>query len=256
MNTQEKSYIYGLLGTDGNLYLQDRNRGRITLEVNIKDKDIVEKLYNSIPQSSIKTRTRDTNFKDKYESISFINYQLDFRTELINFGYPTVDKTNTISIPKQDYSERDFWRGVIDGDGSIGITASNEPFISLITKSENLKQYYCKMLFDNFNIVKVISRNKRDDVYNIVVKNENAIKLADFLYKDSFIYLERKYQKYLEVINWERTKKKVSRQMWTEKEIEFIKNHTIKESAIELNRTESSIRNKKYKVMTKHESDK
>lgn len=37
--------------------------------------------------------------------------------------------------------------------------------------------------------------------------------------------------------------------MWTEKEIEFIKNHTIKESATELNRTESSIRNKKYRVM-------
>lgn len=46
MNSQE-SYIYGLILADGNLYFKNDknrkkdNRGRVTLEVNSKDKDIL-----------------------------------------------------------------------------------------------------------------------------------------------------------------------------------------------------------------------
>lgn len=53
-----ESYIYGLLITDGCLSLESRNRGRISLEVNIRDKDIIDKLYNVIPNSKILTRSR------------------------------------------------------------------------------------------------------------------------------------------------------------------------------------------------------
>ena len=40
MDIKEKSYVFGLLVTDGNLTLLERNRGRVQLEVNEKDKDI------------------------------------------------------------------------------------------------------------------------------------------------------------------------------------------------------------------------
>ena len=61
MNENE-SYIFGLLITDGSMYLTTRNRGKVTLEVSEKDFDIVEKLFNEIPGSKIHTRTRNTNF--------------------------------------------------------------------------------------------------------------------------------------------------------------------------------------------------
>ena len=121
MTLQEKSYIFGLLGADGSLYLTTQNRGKMTLEVNIKDKDICEKLFHIIPNSSVTERTRNTNFKDEYHSVVFSNHQLSFRQEMIDFGFPTEDKTNNISIPNQEYSERDFWRGVIDGDGKVKV---------------------------------------------------------------------------------------------------------------------------------------
>ena len=41
-----ESYIFGLLITDGNIYFaKERNRGRVTLEISERDKDIVEKLH-------------------------------------------------------------------------------------------------------------------------------------------------------------------------------------------------------------------
>ena len=73
---KNQSYIYGLLITDGNLYLTSRNRGRVTLEVSDKDKDIVESLVKIIPNSSTRIRTRDTNFKQNYTTYTFTNRYL------------------------------------------------------------------------------------------------------------------------------------------------------------------------------------
>ena len=51
MDIKEKSYVFGLLVTDGNLTLLERNRGRVQLEVNEKDKDIWEDSCNDIIDS-------------------------------------------------------------------------------------------------------------------------------------------------------------------------------------------------------------
>ena len=252
MNIQEKSYIFGLLGTDGNLCLQDRNRGKITLEVNSKDRDICEKLFKIIPNSKISERTRNTNFKDNYTSTVFANHQLAIRQELIDFGYPIKDKTNLISIPIQEYSEKDFWRGVIDGDGSLGFISDGSPFLSLVTKSESLKNEYCNFLFKHFGIEKNINRNKRDNVYNITLKNEDAIMVTHFLYDDNVISLDRKNQKAQEMFNWVRTKPKApARKRWTPEEDKFILEHSIEESMTALKRTEKSIKTRLYRLHTK-----
>lgn len=254
MNLKEKSYVFGLLGTDGNLSLSDRNRGRVSLEINIKDRDICEKLFNLIPNSTIKERTRDTNFKNGYHSIVFLNHQLSFRQELIDFGFPVEDKTNNFSTPSQEYSEKDFWRGVIDGDGSIGYTAEGFPFVSLVTKSEFLKEEYCMLLLKHFNIKKNISRNKRDNVYNIVVYKEDAQELCKYLYSDATLYLERKYQKALDVLKWVRPasmKKAPTRKPWDEEQDNYILSHTIEESMKHLNRTKQSIRSRLFRLSHK-----
>lgn len=204
MDSQE-SYIYGLLLADGNIYFTDRNRGRVSLELNVKDKDIVLKLFQLIPNSHIRERTRDTNFKKGYASCSFVNSQLEFRTWLFNCGFPKEDKTFNAAPPKVDYVEKDFWRGFIDGDGSIGITSKNIPFISLVTDSENIKDAYLDYLYRNYGLKKKSSRNKRDNAFNIMVTNENAVKIVKDLYLGSSLYLDRKYQKALELQSWVRT---------------------------------------------------
>lgn len=198
-----ESYIFGLLITDGTLSLYDRNRGRVQLELKESDKDIVEKLVNEIPKSTIRTRERVTNFSNgvSFRSVIFQNSQLDFRTKLINCGYPIQNKTLVASIPTVDYQEIDFWRGVIDGDGSLGLTGKGIPFISLVTKSENMKIEYLKFLEKYLNLKKNVNRNQRDGVFNIMSNSGNAIKIANLLYSNNPpIYLNRKYNKYLEML--------------------------------------------------------
>lgn len=201
-----ESYIYGLLITDGSLYLTTRNRGKVTLEVSEKDEDIVMKLFSVIPNSRIHERTRNTNFKNGYKTKIFTNHRKEFRDKLISFGFPTSDKTINASTPKVEYDEYSFWRGVIDGDGSIGFTRAKnpEPFVSLVTKSESLKEEFLKFLKKELNINKKVNRNKRDNVYNIVIKNESAVIIAHKLYIDSDLYIDRKYKKAMEIQNWKR----------------------------------------------------
>lgn len=202
--TNNESYIFGLLMTDGNLSLSDRNRGKVRLELSIKDKDIIDKLVELIPNSTFSERIRTTNFHNNYHSVIFRNSTIAFRTFLIENGFPTKNKTLNATVPTDAYSEIDFWRGVIDGDGSLGITNNNKPYISLATKSEGLKNAYCLFLHNHFNIEKNVNRNKRDNIYNIMVIGDKAVDIAKLLYlsNDESIHLNRKYQKALEMQNY------------------------------------------------------
>ena len=65
----------------------------------------------------------------------------------------------------------------------------------MVTKSEFLKEKYLEFLYKNFGITKKLNRNKRDNVYNVVVKNKNAKDLANLLYNNDDIHLNRKYDK-------------------------------------------------------------
>ena len=70
---KNESYIFGILVTDGSLYLTTRNRGRIILEISGKDEDIVDKLVEIVPFSKKRIRIRETNFSNgKVTYISFI----------------------------------------------------------------------------------------------------------------------------------------------------------------------------------------
>ena len=101
---------------------------------------------------------------------------------------------------------------------------------------------------EKFNIYKNVHPNKRDKIYNIVLKNEDAISFANFMYENNNIHLKRKYDKYKQFSQWKRTKKRIRQKSWTIDDINFIKTHDIRESMIVLNRTEKSIKMKLWKL--------
>lgn len=246
------SYLFGLILTDGNLYFNTRNRGKVQIELSYDDKDIIEKIQKHFYYKSyINTRNRDTNFIKNYKSIIWSCHQQEFREELLKLGIPKNNKSELANVPLVKYNKNAFWRGVIDGDGSIGITKNNEPFISLVIVSEQLAQKYLMFLKDEFNIVKIVNRNKRDNVYNITVKNEDAINLGNYIYKNSTIYMDRKYKKYSEFKKWKRTKKKINAKTWTDEEDNFILNNNVEKSMKTLNRTESSIKTRLWRLKKK-----
>ncbi len=187
------SYIYGLLITDGYLCVQVRNRGHVSLELNEKDRDIIEKLHNIIPNSTIKDCIRNTHFKNNCHTVIFRNSRLEFRNKLISQGFPIKNKTFTATPPIVPYNKFHFWRGAIDGDGCIGIRKDyNRPFITFSTVSEILKNEYLTFIKEFFGLEKNINKDKRG-MYNICIIGKDAVKIIRKLYiENSGLSIDRK----------------------------------------------------------------
>lgn len=222
MNIRLYSYLFGLFGTDGNIRRNKDNKHIYDITLELIDKDILEKISDSIPNCSLSERNRDTNFKKDYHSYILRCHNKEVIQWCELNGMPLFDKTNVIAPPTGEYSESDFWRGVIDGDGSIGVkTVEQQPFISLVTKSEKLKEGFCDYVYKLTSFRPNIHRNKRDNVYNITIHGEKAQIISNTLYNNSIIYLERKYNKYLENQKWKKKNMKdVVRKRWTDEEVQ------------------------------------
>jgi LAGLIDADG-like domain len=250
------SYVIGLLQADAHHAGYSRNRGKVTLEIRASDRQILEFLQEIFPvYSSIRERTRDTNFKQGAKSVIWTVCDLDVRSSLLALGLPTGDKSETITPPTFDYSAPDYFRGLFDGDGSLGYTKKGFPFLSFITKSALMAKEYEKFLHGVTGKLKRTNPNTRDQVYNICVWKEDAQAVASYFYTTSNISLGRKYQSYLEVMKWVRplTMRKVeNRRMWVPHEDEYVLSHDLKSSSVFLGRTLASIRLRRWRLLAKN----
>lgn len=242
MLNSDLSYFIGFVMADGTFQEGSRNRGRITIEIKREDEQLLKDISNILPCNSyIRYRERTTNFKENHKSALLSIYNYDFR-QFVKQYIPLGKKSDITYIPK-DVSISDFLRGFIDGDGSIGFTVNDAPFVSIITSSEQFKQDYLDFLEKEFGIVKHLNRNKRDNVYNIVVFNEDAINLIKFLYKDCNLCLKRKYDNAMECLKWVRTVRKAGkRKPWDKEQDNYILTHSIEDSMKYLNRSEKSVK--------------
>lgn len=254
---KEHAYIIGLLQSDGNLSEYTRNRGSIRIELNIKDKNILEKMSTFFDcHVSITERCRNINIKEyKYVSntATLKIYDLDTRNQFKEY-LPSSKKSDIIKKP-ENIIENDYWRGIIDGDGSLGITKNGLPFISLVTCSDELSQQYITFLSTIIGYKKETSKNKRDNAYNIMVTNEDSQKIISQLYYKNCLSIDRKYETAQEILNWVRPSniKKIDfeRKRWTSYDDDYIIEHDIEESMEHLNRTEKSIKIRLYRLNNK-----
>lgn len=195
ISIEDFSYMYGFLISDG--YWRDNNK---TLEMEIKDKDLPIKFQKLLPQTTIRERCRDTNFKKNNTTYIWKGKRNGiFEYLCSSMGFPIEDKSKNASIPKNfQFSERDFWRGVFDANGSIGTRKDGSEYMSLTIVSEQEKIEFCQLLEKVIGFKSKAKRNKRDNIYNIGVNTNSARKLGDYLYKNATLYLDRKYNKYRE----------------------------------------------------------
>lgn len=251
---KDLSYIIGFLQGDGTYYKQTRNRGRLSIELSIKDEDILLKMSSLLNgfNPKITYRIRDTNFKEDYESCILSIYVKEFRDYLEKY-IPCGKKSDTVKPPEESWLVKyDYIRGLTDADGSIGITKKNIPFWSFCTGSSYLKEFIVKCIYDDLGLEKRISRNKRDNIFNIMLSNESANDFCSLLYQDSSIHLNRKYESYILNQYWERSvpKKSGTPKKWLlcEDKIITSKELSLEEKVILLKRSKNSIKTRIWRL--------
>lgn len=175
INAENLNYMIGFLQADGHHEESPRNGGKIRIELNHRDIDILEKIKDIvIPHINItiKSRVRDTNFKKGSHQTTLSIFNLAFRTAIKPY-VPVGRKSDIIEPPFSlpNFSKRHYIRGLIDADGSIGISKANRPFISLCVSSEKIKEFIINDIKEITGLKKEMNRNTRDNVYNIKAKN-------------------------------------------------------------------------------------
>lgn len=200
------AYAFGFILTDGTMSIDKQNRGRISIELKKSDVDVLNKISRLFQKCSITYRLRNTNYIKNYESAILRVNSLTYVKELNKLGIPIGKKSEIINIPNSEFSKKDFLRGIIDGDGSLGFLKNGDPFISFVTASESLKEFLIDFLFDEkiINYKKINNRNKRDGLFNICLRKKDAQNFVNFLYKDSTIYMNRKKEIADKISLWKR----------------------------------------------------
>ena len=163
-----------------------------------------------------------------------------------------LGRSDSITVPQENFIQPDYFRGIIDADGSLGMTANGLPFISLITASENLAQGYTAFVANLIGYNKRIQRNTRDKVFNITVFREEAQAILSMLYYENCLALPRKVAKLTDVMHWQRpdSMKKIQRRLWCKEQNTFILTHSVEESACHLRRTPQSIKMRLWRLLS------
>ncbi|MBW5481918.1 hypothetical protein GPJ59_08500 [Streptomyces bambusae] len=197
--------MFGFLQADGHLEQGAGQKGRLTVEISARDIHILREFQELTPyHSSITERVRRTNFSASHHAAIWSLCALEARTTLNELGLPYGRKSTTITPPRCEFSRRDYIRGVIDADGSVGYTGQGFPFVSLTTASTAVGAYLCHYAKKVTGAERHIKRNARDSIYNIVYTKEAAQALAEHLYYPDCLGLQRKKDAAAGLATWVR----------------------------------------------------
>jgi len=205
LRVPEYAYMFGFLQADGHLSQQSRQRGRLTVEVNARDIDLLREFQKLTPyNSTITERRRSTNFAESHHTATWRLCSLEARTKVNELGLPYGRKSKTIAPPHGEFSRRDYLRGLIDADGSVGYTSKGFPFVSLTTASTAMAHWVHRYAKDVTGTERNLKRNARDSIYNALYAKEPGQGLAAHLYYPGCLSLERKRAAAQSIATWVR----------------------------------------------------
>jgi hypothetical protein len=207
IDTEEKAYILGFIYADGNnLYCTNR----ISIKLSIVDEEILKKMSNIFfGEEILKYNFRTNNSGKIFEYVSLNLFSKHMSRHLATLGVVEA-KSHKIIFPEWlDKSlYRHFIRGLIDGDGWIYLPKlednRNSPNVGLIC-TRKLNDFLQNLLNKELGLKSYLVKAHKQDIdimCEIRIKNYHQCKiLLDWLYKDSTIYLQRKYNLYQDFLN-------------------------------------------------------
>lgn len=192
--TPESAYWIGMLYTDG--HIGSGRRGyNIEFGLHEQDKNHLQKLLDYIESSN----SIQDDKRGDYCRIRIGSQKIHESLQKLGF----TNKKSWDAIPPECLkNNRDFWRGCIDGDGGIYNNRKDGCYqMSLCGTLDTI----CGFIWFCQNTVGLTSKKyptqcKGKCLYQIAYYGQEVVKIAEHLYKDSTTYLDRKYNKYLEII--------------------------------------------------------
>ena len=209
VNTEEKAYFLGFLYADG---YNNTDRNSVALSLKEDDKEILIRLNNLLqPSKPLRyVEYKTTNSANQYRLV-IANKHISKR--LVELGCGKA-KTYSLIFPSEKqvpkYLVRHFVRGYFDGDGWVGKKAIT------VVSTLNFCNSLAEILNQELNVNSYIRARfpeRKNNIRQLEINHKQARTFLKWIYNDSTIYLQRKYDKYIKQINYEKSliskKKKV-----------------------------------------------
>ena len=187
------AYIAGIYAADGS-----NEKSGISIGLQSTDKEVLEKISNYfnytgplyIMKESIRLTISDLAFRKFFEARGIIK-----------------NKTLDYQVPSFYLHNPHFWRGMLDGDGCIFKYERKYTIygISLVGTKHTIDSFkkYCEFVLGKYVKVKPYKIKSSTEVYSINFVGKMYLPLLNAIYSSPIanMYITRKYNKYLEIIN-------------------------------------------------------
>lgn len=210
IDSEEKAYWLGFIYADG--YVSIHNNGRnheFGIELKASDDEHLKKFNRSINGNlELSYRTREHKFSKNTSVVDICSiriYSQRFVSHLIENGV-VLNKTYVLDFPNFIPKElmRHFIRGYIDGDGYIRFskrTSGNgygyETRFGFTCYSKKFTFGLKKYLENELNLETELVLYKDRNNFSVDTANQKQLLcIIEYLYKDSTIFLDRKFETY------------------------------------------------------------
>lgn len=198
IDSEEKAYWLGFLYADGCVHSNNYE-----ISINITDKEHIKKFQNAIKALNHNiTETKDKRFQNAKTLYQFSIKDKQLHQDLIKWGCIPQKSLLINKIPNipRDYISH-FIRGYFDGDGSLHyLQGTNNYRVSFVGTKEFLNDIQ-KELQTNVSL----QGNIAGKAYVLQIAGRKQVeRILNYLYNNSKEEnrLNRKYQKYLDCLEW------------------------------------------------------
>ena len=196
------AYILGYLEADGT-FLLDENTIRITFAASDKDREFIEMLASKIEFTG-KVSTRKFILKQNGKQYGHTRFTVSSRTwkknlEAIDFRNDRIPK-----VPKQYLHH--YIRGYFDGDGSVYFEKQSQRYkSSFVFSSKTLATSFKNILeLHEIKASNIHVKTNSKHCWYFTLSYQQTERLGKFMYKNSSIYMSRKYQTFAKAIELRR----------------------------------------------------
>lgn len=200
IDTEEKAYWLGFMYADGNV-----GTNLTSVELSLSDKDTVHlNKFGKFIEYSGTINRRNVEFKGKtYKAVRIMFRSKHMKEQLITLGC-IPNKSLVLKFPTvyqvSDNLLRHFIRGYFDGDGCIYLIKRAKtdyfPSLSLLGTREFLDILQQRAPWFKGSITK--AKQHLNNTFTLSCANNKYVyDMLDTLYKDTNIYLDRKYERYI-----------------------------------------------------------
>lgn len=211
LDCEEKFYFLGFFAADGNVDLSHGNY-RARIKIQRGDRTLLER-FNELLQNTRPVEDGEEKSREKWGRGDYIEYysilhlgNRPFCERLIELGM-VPNKSLILEFPDYVLDEylRHFVRGFFDGDGSISLMYSpnNKTARATITfacGSRTFLEVLKEKLKEAIGIYSEIKPKSGPSRSLDIDRMEDIIPFLNWMYEDAHIYLQRKYDRYIELI--------------------------------------------------------